>query len=703
LPWPRGRRGGRKTYRASPRKGAGRQYCQLPHRYTAIVAEKPRAAEKIALALGAARKCWRNGVPYWIVRVDGSELVVAPSAGHLFGPHTSKRGYPVLEFEWRPIWEFDRKAGYLRKFYDLMAWVLPGADEYVNACDYDIEGSVIGYMIIKWFGDPSRARRMRFSSLSPWELRKAFQALAPLDVEMVEAGLARHEMDWLWGINVSRALMHAVRKITGKRVILSAGRVQTPTLVEAVRRWVERNTAVPTPTFALAVDAVINGVTVRFYPHGWAPETINEAREVVRRLRRDPWLRVSGVEHRESNVRPPPAFNLGDLQSEASRVYGYSPMRTQKIAEDLYLEGLISYPRTNSQKLPPTINYRSIIVSLRRAPRIGELAARLLDEAGGYLRPVQGRKDDPAHPAIHPTGEVPRYLERDHWNIYEMIVRRFLSAFANPARIARTSVEADDKAGKPYMARGVTVVVEGWMYYYHYLRPREQEIPAVSSGQRLPVEKASYTTKWSARVPSLSKTDLLRWMESQNIGTEGTRARILETLYRRGYLEARGRQTVVTDLGMMVAEVVQELFPDLAKPDLTRRFEEYVAAIREGKKSREEVVDEARRTVLRLIEEFREHLERVGERLAWALGIGEPPVRCTLCRREAVVGDPVPLCKYHAQALDRLERALPIIARRLDTSREEALRKIASRRGEAGRWVVEVASLLASKQQGDPA
>jgi len=692
----------RRGYRRSSRRAKARRTsyasCQLPSDYVAVVAEKPRAAEKIARSIGQARKCWRNGVPYWLVRVNGSNVVVAPSAGHLFGPYTSKRGYPVLEYEWRPIWEFDKKASYLRKFYDLFAWVLPDASWYVNACDYDIEGSVIGYKIIEWFGDPRRAKRMKFSSLSAWELKRAWQRLDPLDVNMVEAGIARHEMDWLWGINVSRALMHAVREITGRRVILSAGRVQTPTLVEAVRRWVERNLAVPLPTFTITLETLIDQVTVRFYPYGWLPETIGEAREVVALLRRDPWLHVREARREEATVRPPPAFNLGDLQAEASRVYGYSPMRTQRIAEDLYLEGLISYPRTNSQKLPPTINYRSIIMALQQAPRIGVLASRLLREAGPSLRPVQGRKDDPAHPAIHPTGEKPGSLDRDHWNIYEMIVRRFLAAFARPATLGKSSIIADDRAGRPYSAKGVSVVFEGWMYYYHYLRPKEQEIPLVREGDPIRVVRASYTTKWSSQAPPLSRTDLLRWMEAQNIGTEGTRARILETLYKRGYLESKGRKTVVTDLGMMVAEIVKELFPDLAKPDLTRRFEQYIDAIRKGEMTREEVVEEAKRTILKLLEEFQEQLERVGTRLAWALGYGEPPVKCVICGREAVTEEPFRLCKYHSMALTRLEEAVPLVSRRLEIGRREALVKIASRRGEAGRWVVEVARLLASNE-----
>jgi len=676
--------------------------CWLGRGYIAIVAEKPKAAEKIARAIARGRpvKCRLNGVPYWVLDSSRGRVVVAPSAGHLFGPYSPRRGFPVYEFEWRPLWEFERGARFLKKFHDMLARVLPGARLYINACDYDVEGSVIGYTIIEAFGDVRRAYRMKFSSLAPAELRRAFERLAPLDIEMVEAGKARHEMDWLWGINVSRALMHAVRLITGERVILSAGRVQTPTLVEAVRRWKERNLAVPLPVYTLTVDLEYEGRKFSAAPHGWRPETRSEALEAARALRAQGELTVSESRAAETSVRPPPAFNLGDLQSEASRLYGYSPYKTQKLAEDLYLEGLISYPRTNSQKLPPTIDYRSIIESLARDPNLGPLARRLLAETRGVLKPVQGRKDDPAHPAIHPTGQLPRGLDRDHWRVYLLVASRFLAAFARPAVISRVTLLLVDEEGRGYVARGLTVASEGWYAYYPYLRPAETWVPQVPSGSRVAVAGVSVRSRWEARIPPLSKTDLLKWMESQNIGTEATRARILEILFKRGYLEARGRRTVVTDLGMMVSEVVEELFPDLATPELTRRFEEKLEAIRMGRATREEVIRETIRVLDRLLAEYRERVGSVGERLAKALGLVEPKVKCVLCGREAVTTTPRPLCKYHAEAVKRLEARLPEVSRRLGVTREEALKRIASRKGEAGAWVVEAAKLLASNEKG---
>ena len=163
--------------------------------YVLIIAEKPKAAAKIAEALGdgGARRCRHpSGAPYWVLRWDGRLAVVGSAVGHLFGLYTSERGFPVFRYEWRPIWEAERGAEYAKPFFEALRDLSRRAALYVNACDYDIEGSVIGFMVIKWFGDLGRARRAKFSSLTRAELRRAFSRLQPLDTEMVEAGLARH-------------------------------------------------------------------------------------------------------------------------------------------------------------------------------------------------------------------------------------------------------------------------------------------------------------------------------------------------------------------------------------------------------------------------------------------------------------------------------------------------------------------------------
>ncbi|MCE4599385.1 MAG: DNA topoisomerase I [Desulfurococcales archaeon] len=674
-------------------KRSGNKTCTLPKGSIAVIAEKPRAAEKIAKAIGSPVKCRMYGVPYWLVRVDGRSVVVASTAGHMYAPSTDERGYPTYNYYWAPIWESDRKAGYLKKYYRLLSSLLRQASMYVNACDYDIEGSVIGYMIIKHLGDERRAYRMKYSSLSLSELKKAFSNLQPLDRDMVEAGITRHELDWIWGINISRALTSTAKRLSNKRLILSAGRVQTPTLVEAVNRWRRINLHIPTPTISLQLTLEARGVKFKARTHGWSPETKNEALLISRELRKVGYLRVVESHGKRKTMKPQPAFNLGDLQLEASRLYRYSPSRTQSLAEDLYLDGLISYPRTNSQKLPPTIDYASIIHKIE-SMNYGELsllARELRRETQGVYRPVQGRKEDPAHPAIHPTGERPGRMDRDHERIYDLVVRRFMATFSKPAVIEDHVLILTDFKGRFYESRGTLVLSEGWLRYYPYSMPRQSKIPLLREGEKARILDVEVKVEWSKPSINLSKTSLLKWMENVNIGTEGTRARIIEILFKRRYLTQDGGRVDVSDLGYTVTTIIGELFPQLQTPDLTRTFESLIEAVRIGRTSRETVIREAINTIDELLEGFHARLPRVRENIAKALGAKPPSNPCIICGRESATGRPASLCSHHKEALEGLKEALPVIARRLGLSKSEALKRIASMRGQVGLWVKEVA------------
>ncbi|MCE4612522.1 MAG: DNA topoisomerase I [Desulfurococcales archaeon] len=669
--------------------------CRLPRKYILVVAEKPKAAQKIATAIGNPIKCSMRRIPYWVLSIGNTNVVVASTAGHMYGPYSSNGGLPVFDYEWRPLWEFDKSSKHLKLFFEVLKTLSRGAYLFVNACDYDIEGSLIGYMVIANLGGASRMKRMKFSSLSPLELRSAFRNLQEPDLEMVEAGRARHELDWLWGINISRALMKAFQSATGRRRILSAGRVQSPTLIEAVNRWSRINKHVPLPRFSLTVSLAKDSKEFTATPLSWSPSTRKEAYRIAEQLKKNGYLIVHDYWESIEKIRPPPAFNLGDLQAEASKLFGFSPMKTQKIAEDLYLDALISYPRTNSQQLPSTVNYYSIIKQLERGP-LGVLASRLLKTRGHSLAPIQGKKTDPAHPAIYPTGETPRGLDKDHMAVYELIVRRFLAAFAEPLVVKRVTVTLLDDSGRKYRSQGNIVVRKGWLAFYNYYRIDEAMLPDLKKGEKVKVAKVSIGTTWEAPNLRVSKIELLKWMESVRIGTEATRARIIEILFKRGYLEPRGPTSEVTELGYTVAKILQELFPQLSTPGLTREFEEKLDLIRAGKLERSRVVEEAKSVIKTLLNDYWERLSMVGSRLAKALNARSPESPCMVCGRETIEGEN--LCEIHTEALRELGEKLPVIAEKLGVSRREALERI-SKLKHTGAWVKELIAFASKNSQ----
>src|SRR5215471_7422590 len=176
--------------------------------------------------------------------------------------------------------------------------------------------------------------------------------------------------------------------------------------------------------------------------------------------------RITKFEKQKVTLRAPAPFNIGDLQKEAYRVFRFSPSYSLSIAEKLYIATLISYPRTSSQKLPSSINYRKIMSNLSK---IGYpyslLAATLL--ARDRLLPNEGSKTDPAHPAIYPTGErTKNKLSGVESKLFDLIIRRLLATFGDPAISAYTAVTILVKDDHIFRADGNKMLYEGWMYFY---------------------------------------------------------------------------------------------------------------------------------------------------------------------------------------------------------------------------------------------
>ncbi len=633
------------------------QRLALPRSYILVIAEKPRAAQKIAQALGgrSAKLLRIHGIPVWLVKWRGQDYVIASAAGHLYALHTDERGYPVFSFRWVPRYLVDEDAKHTKKFLEVLKLLSKNAVLYVNACDYDIEGSLIGYLIIEHLGDPKRAKRARFSSLTAQEIVRAFTNLAPLDMNMVEAGYCRHALDWIWGINVSRALMDAYREAFKKHRILSAGRVQTPTLAHAVKITLERRLHVPEPLFYPVIRVNIGGTAYTLENLDQPFQTKREAQEYIETVRRLRYAIVENIEIRETVVPPPHPFNLPDLQDEAYRIYKLTPYRTQKIAEDLYLEALISYPRTNSQKLPPTLNNREILEKLRTIPQYRKLVESLLRETGGILRPNNGPKDDPAHPAIYPTGETTSSkLSSMHYKVYGLIVRRYIATFAKPARVKYVNI-VFNVTGRRYRLQGIEVSFDGWFKYYPFARPRETRIPyaLLRRGQRVPVSRIALRITYTKPPPPPTRYSLLKWMESVNIGTESTRAEIIEVLYRRGYLIIkRGGSTEASDLGIAVISVLEKYIPELTSVDLTRHFEEYLNRIRRMALKCGPVLSEAKSILTEYLSRFKQYLDTIAKELYNYVERSSGATRtCCICKRAAIDGE---FCIFHREAYKRL-------------------------------------------------
>ena len=388
--------------------------------YTLVITEKPSAAKRIAdaLAEGEIDEMKEGGVGYYRIRRKGKDLVVVSAAGHLFSLTQKEKSavwtYPVFSVEWKPTWESNRMAGWSKKYYDAIVALAKGADSVVSSCDFDIEGSVIAFNIIRFICKKADGRRMRFSTLTSQDLIEAYDGASEhLDFPQIDAGLTRHHLDFLWGINMSRALTLALQKAGGYKT-LSTGRVQGPVLELLSKKQHEIDAFKPKPFWILQLDGKLDSEgIVAFHANGefWEKK---KAEDALSRCKGGKAI-VDSVESREYQQKPPFPFDLTTLQRDAYMHFHYSPKQTLDIAQSLYEQALISYPRTSSQKLSEKLGFKVIINSLWKQPAYRQFCEQLLKKPS--LKPHNGPKEDTAHPAIYPTGLAPKALNNYQRNV----------------------------------------------------------------------------------------------------------------------------------------------------------------------------------------------------------------------------------------------------------------------------------------------
>ena len=595
---------------------------QLMRRYTLIISEKPAVAKKIAQALdkmGKPKCLSKNGVPYFIAQRE-TKLVVVPAIGHLYtivNRNGKNNQYPVFNFSWAPRHLAERGAKKIRNWIETFSEISKDADHFISACDYDIEGCLIGYCILEYAcGNKAvLARRMKFSTLVKSDLEKAYEKSLPhLDFELIEAGKTRHEVDWLYGVNLSRALTLAAYLGSGKYSLLSTGRVQGSTLQFLAFRERSIRSFVPVPFWEIRANAEIGDCVVDAEYERKKIETREEAEAIIHACK-DRTGRILKIEIKRFHQKSPIPFDFGKLQHEAYRLFGYTPRKTSFIAQQLYLKALISYPRTSSQKLPPIINYRKILSALTEKPAYKYLASKILETE--ILKPREGTKIDHAHPAIFPTGNLPeKHLSISEKSLWDLIVRRFMALFGKDAlkESMKVILEVNNHC---FFLKGNRIIDDGWIEYYKpYFRAKERFLPIVKEGDSVRIQLIVCEDKYTKPPPRYNPSSLLEKMESCGIGTKATRADIIQTLYNRNYIV--DSRIVMTELGFNIINVLDQYAPLVVSVQLTQELENKLEEIKKSKNNRKSVLKEVIKQLEPQLKKFKENEVAIGEVLGKA-------------------------------------------------------------------------------------
>ncbi len=491
---------------------------------TIIIAEKPDAAERLALALADGKpkkKASNSGVSYYEFERSGKKHIVVAAVGHLFNlKQTGGKGwtYPIFDVSWEPSFKIRKQSAFTERYFRTLEEFQGSGSDCIVACDYDNEGSVIGYNVLRFILKKEDAKRMLFSTLTKPDLVKAYEAASPhLDWQNIEAGIARHTLDFFYGINSSRALTLAIKKAAKRFAVLSAGRVQGPVLCLLAEKEKEIQKFVPKPYWQLELKLDVKGQEAiaqheqeKLWDEGEAKKILSSCKSRK--------AEVEEVEKRNYRQSPPVPFNITSLQTEAYRFFGFSPQQTLSIAQELYTKAYISYPRTSSEKLPPQIGFREILQALAKNGKYEKICKQLLDLP--ELKPNEGKRIDPAHESIHPTVEPPKkILAAMQQKIYDLVCRRFFAVFGKDAlrEAIKVSVLLD---GNMFLFGGRRTLEKGWMELYgQYAKFDEIILPTLEKGDTLPIKKLDMLSKQTAPPPRFSQASIIKEMEKRELGT----------------------------------------------------------------------------------------------------------------------------------------------------------------------------------------
>ena len=581
------------------------------------IAEKPSVAKDIAEILGARSR--KDG--YW----EGNGFWVSWTFGHLCTlkePHDYKESWKYWKLEDLPIIppSFGIKvvddAG-VQKQFKCIENLVANCTEVINCGDAGQEGELIQRWVLLKAKCDKPVRRLWISSLTEEAIKEGFQKLkdAKQYDNLYAAGSARAIGDWLLGINATRAF---TTKFGQKKATLSIGRVQTPTLAMIVQRQKEINAFVSAEYWELKIiyrETEFLCQIDRLTSEDKAMKGLEYLKQYD--------FEVTSFEQKEGKEGNPRLFDLTSLQVEGNKKYGFSADETLKLVQSLYEKKIVTYPRVDTTYLSEDIHPK-VEGILRGMQYYSRFTAPLLQQPIPKSKTVFDDKKVTDHHAIIPTGVNPSGITPAEHQVYDLIAKRFVAVFYPECKVSNTTV-LGQVGTLVFKATGKQILEPGWRVIYEdeknenrdaKAESEEKVLPTFTEGEKGPHEPLIHKGKTSAPKPYTEAT-LLRAMETagkqiedeemrelmkdNGIGRPSTRANIIETLFRRRYIEKNRKNILATQTGMDLIDTIQNQL--LKSPELTGQWERKLRLIEKGEYQLEVFKQELYKMVRELTDE----------------------------------------------------------------------------------------------------
>ena len=567
-----------------------------------IIAEKPSVAREIARIVGATKR--EEGY------FEGGGYAVTWAFGHLV-QLAMPDGYGVREFvrDNLPVIpetftliprQVKTEKGYkpdsgVTTQIKVITSLFNKSEQIIVATDAGREGELIFRYLYHYIGCATPFVRLWISSLTDKAIRDGLRNLengSKYD-NLYLAAKARSESDWLVGINGTQALSIAAGHGT-----YSVGRVQTPTLGMVCERYRENRRFTPEAFWQLhiAVDGNNDGTVKLSSSEKWKEK--EPATALYNKVKEIGAATVTKAERKEKTEDTPLLYDLTTLQKEANAKHGFTAEQTLEIAQKLYEKKLITYPRTGSRYIPEDV-FAEIPKLLAFIGALPEWKGKVQAKVQPTRRNVDGSKVTDHH-ALLVTGEKPLFLSKEDNTVYQMIAGRMIEAFSEKCVKDTTAVTAEC-AGVEFIVKGSVIRQAGWRAVYGEEDKEEISIPDWQEGDTQTLKGCSITEGKTKPKPLHTEATLLSAMETAGkeieddalrqalkdcgIGTPATRAAIIETLFKRGYMERCKKSLVPTEKGLALYSVVKTM--RIADVALTGEWEKELARIERGELSAE--------------------------------------------------------------------------------------------------------------------
>ena len=621
---------------------------------TLIVAEKNKAAKAIAESLGPVNTI-QEGKYVKVYEVPPENLYVLPLRGHIF-EHRNSDAYKSWtksnprEIITKPSAIEKTPKSYAYPYINSLKKYARRCNHCIIGTDADIEGCNIGLFdalpVIKRVNKNINVSQMWLSSLQKSEIIDKYRNQINPKWNWAESGEARSLIDAIIGFSATREVTNTLKPLLKQinRKFVSIGRVQTSLLYLIYLREKKIREFTPIPYYT--IDGIFSYDKYQFkgYHEGnpFNQQQQQKVQSIYDKIKDEKIAHINNQSRKKIVKNPPTPLNTSKALILLTKNLHINASLALKVMNDLYLNKIITYPRTDSDIYKSNYDHTDLIQKFTQHTKYGEYASSLVKK--NQFKPTKGKKDAGDHPPITPLQSLElksnKLKNKLQVKVYDLLARHYLALFGDNAVESKVYLKLLVKE-ELFDSSLVSLISKGFLSIAPFLKRKYNPLINIES-KTLPIKSISLNQKKTKPPSHYTDTSLLKLMEKNNLGTKSTRPVIIQTLEDRGVIEQSKRHYEITALGHFLIENLIEIWLPFLKPKFTQMIETLLDDIKSGKKSKESVIKTMRAIFLKLFDKFLANKKKITMKIN---NIDTKKFQNTQSNQKRVTTAPCPFCK----------------------------------------------------------